>query len=120
MMGLHGNALTNLLARAVMRVQVQDAPDVYEASSPYHRLHPNAPPFLVLQGTNDTLVTVETARQFVAKFKELSDAPIGYFELPLAQHAFDTVCSPRCTATTRGIAAFLNALVNARESKPTV
>jgi acetyl esterase/lipase len=118
MMGLHGNALTNLLARAVMRVHVQDAPDVYEASSPYHRLHPEAPAFLVLQGTNDTLVTVETARQFVDQFKRQSSAPIGYFELPLAQHAFDTVCSPRCTATTRGIATFLNALVNARESKP--
>lgn len=66
---------------------------------------------LVLQGRNDTLVPVDVARQFVHRFLEVASAPLAYVELPLAQHAFDILASPRCTATTAGIAAFLEAVV---------
>ena len=72
----------------------------------------------MLHGTKDTLVSVGIARAFVAAFRERTDAPIAYVELPWAQHGYDTVCSPRCTAATVGISRFLDALVAARARRP--
>jgi acetyl esterase/lipase len=116
--GLQGRALQSLLGRSVMKVGLLDAPDVYEAASPIHRITEDAPPFLVLHGTKDTLVSVGIARAFVARFKERTSAPIAYVELPWAQHGYDTLCSPRCSATVGGIARFLEALVPARVARP--
>jgi acetyl esterase/lipase len=73
-------------------------------------LHAAAPPFLVLYGGNDTLVPVAVARTFVCARRSVSQAPVGYIELPLAQHAFDVLASLRCQATTGGVAAFLDAV----------
>jgi len=49
------------------------------------------------------------ARTFVAALLAVSQAPVAYAELPLAQHAFDVLASLRCQATTAGVAAFLDA-----------
>lgn len=114
LMGRQGAELAALLAREVMKVHVSEAPELYASASPIERITPRAPAFLVLQGTKDSLVPVEVARAFVAKFERASTAPLGYVELPLAQHAFELLCSPRASATTRGIAAALEALVHAR------
>ncbi len=116
--GLQGRALQSLLGRSVMKVGFDDARDVYEGASPIHRITADAPPFLVLHGTKDTLVSVGIARAFVARFLERTSAPIAYVELPWAQHGYDTVCSPRCSATVVGIGQFLDALVPARAVRP--
>jgi len=109
--GRHGDLLIRLLEREVMKRRLAEDRPLFEAASPLHRIHPGAPPMLVLQGRNDTLVPVDVARQFVHRFLEVASAPLAYVELPLAQHAFDILASPRCTATTAGIAAFLEAVV---------
>ncbi len=109
--GRQGRAVTALLERAVMKASLADARAVYEAASPLHRLAADAPPFLVLHGTKDSLVPVTVARAFVEAFRRETGAPVCYVELPGAQHAFDLLCSPRARASTRGIAAFLDALV---------
>jgi acetyl esterase/lipase len=118
LMGRQGLALQKLLSTRVMKVAVDDAPALYAAASPIERIIAAAPAFLVIQGTKDSLVPVEVARAFVAKFERTSGAPLGYVELPLAQHAFDLLCSPRSSATTRGIADALEALVRSRASAP--
>ncbi|HUD69280.1 MAG TPA: alpha/beta hydrolase [Acidimicrobiales bacterium] len=118
LMGRQGTALASLLSSKVMKVAVDEAPELYAAASPIERITAAAPAFLVLQGTKDSLVPVEVARAFVAKFERASSAPLGYVELPLAEHAFDLLCSPRSSATTRGIATSLEALVRARTSAP--
>ncbi|HEV3212739.1 MAG TPA: alpha/beta hydrolase [Acidimicrobiales bacterium] len=112
--GPQGRALQSLLGHSVIKQRLDDAHDTYEASSPLHRLSEGAPPFLVVHGTKDTLVSVGVARAFVAAFERVATAPICYVELPWAQHGFDTLCSPRCSATVVGIARFLDALVGAR------
>lgn len=116
--GIQGRALQSLLGRSVMKVGFGDARDVYEGASPIHRITAEAPPFLVLHGTKDTLVSVGIARAFVARFLERTSAPIAYVELPWAQHGYDTICSPRCSATVVGIGQFLDALVPARTVRP--
>jgi acetyl esterase/lipase len=116
--GRLGRATVVLLERAVMKSSLESARAVYEAASPLHRLRKDPPPFLVVHGTKDTLVPVAVPRAFVAAFRALAPAPICYVELPWAQHAFDLLCSPRTTATTRGIAAFLDALVAVKQMSP--
>jgi acetyl esterase/lipase len=116
--GPQGRALRSHLGQSVMKVRIDDAPDLYDASSPIHRINGDAPPFLVLHGTKDTLVSVDVARAFVARFLALTSSPIAYVELPFAQHGYDTLCSPRCSAATVGISRFLDALVAARATRP--
>jgi len=64
-----GRGLRTLLEQRVVQKRHDDDPAIYEAMSPYHRLHEDAPPFLVIQGGNDTLVDVNVARHFVEKFR---------------------------------------------------
>ncbi len=105
--GRHGDGLLHLLERQVMKTTLANERTKFEGASPLHRVTPTAPPFLVLQGRNDTLVPVEVARQFVSRYRATATARCAYVELPFAQHAFDIFSSPRCTATTAGVVAFL-------------
>ena len=61
----------------------------WEQASPISHVGPDAPPFFVLHGTNDSLVPVEQARSFVDELRKASKQPVVYAELPGAQHAFD-------------------------------
>jgi acetyl esterase/lipase len=116
--GYLGGGLVTLLERKVMKAPLETSRALYEAASPIHRITADAPAFLVVHGTSDTLVHVDVARAFVAAFRATSSAPIGYVELRGAQHAFDLLCSPRTTSTTLGITSFLDALVAARATRP--
>ena len=108
--GQYGEGLRKLLENRVMKVRYAEDPERFAQASPTKRVHGGAPPFFVLHGTNDTLVPVEVARQFVASLRGVSSAPVAYAELPLAQHAFDVLASLRCQATTAGVASFLDAV----------
>lgn len=108
--GRYGPGLKILLERQVIKQRVVEARAVYEAASPSYRLRADAPPFLVLHGTHDTLVPVAVPRAFVPALRAVSSSPVAYIELPLAQHAFDVMASPRCSAAVAGIVAFLDAV----------
>jgi acetyl esterase/lipase len=108
--GRYGKGLKVLLEREVMKEKMSDHPALFEAASPLHRVRADAPPFLVFHGVNDTLVPIAVPRAFVPALRAVSSQPVGYVELPLAQHAFDVMASPRCSATTMGVVAFLEAL----------
>ncbi len=101
-----GNGLRILLERRVVQLPFEGHRDLYEQMSPYHRITLDSPPFLVVQGGNDTLVDVNVARDFVEKFRRVALAPIYYVELPLTQHAFDHTASPRTSSTLRAAVAF--------------
>jgi acetyl esterase/lipase len=107
--GRYGKGLLEMLEKQVMKTTITEHPEVFTNASPTARVGADAPPFFVLQGSNDTLVPVDVARTFVAELRAVSAAPVAYAELPLAQHAFDVLASLRCQATTAGVAAFLDA-----------
>jgi acetyl esterase/lipase len=107
--GRFGPGFLELLEKRVMQTTFAEHPEVFEAASPTQRVRADAPPFFVLHGMNDTLVPVESARTFVEELRAVSQSPVAYAELPLAQHAFDVLASLRCQATTAGVAAFLDA-----------
>ena len=106
---IFGPGLVEMLEKTVMKVKEAEHPEVFRAASPTYRVHPGAPPFFVLQGENDTLVPVQMARTFVERLRAVSESPVAYAELPLAQHAFDVVASLRCLATTSAVGDFLEA-----------
>ena len=84
-------------------------PRDYLAASPLARLHADAPPFLVVHGTNDSLIPVAEAREFVRRLRDVSSNPVGYAELRGAQHAFEIFHSIRTERVISGAAAFLDA-----------
>ena len=85
---IFGPGLLKMLEKRVMKTTESDHPELFRAASPTYRVREDAPPFFVLQGVNDTLVPVESARTFVERLRAVSSQPVAYAELPLAQHAF--------------------------------
>jgi acetyl esterase/lipase len=81
--------------------------DVARRASPLTRVTPEAPPFFVIHGTNDSLIEVAEARAIVAKLRETSKSDVVYAELPGAQHAFDVFASIRGAHVIRGVERFL-------------
>lgn len=96
------------LAPRVVRQGWEDAPEVFEAGTPLLRITKEAPDFFVLHGAHDTLVSVEQARLFVARLREVSGATVVYAELPGAQHAFDVFPSIRSSHVVRAIDRYLH------------
>lgn len=76
-------------------------------ASPYYWVNPDAPPMMILHGTNDSLVPIYGARRFARELKATSDHAVVYAELPRAQHAFDIYASLRTLYTVRAIEHFL-------------
>jgi acetyl esterase/lipase len=111
--------LNSLLRPYVMSRDAQ-YPEDYQAASPLFRITPDAPPFLVLHGSNDTLVPVAEARAFVARMRETAKNPVGYAELRGAQHAFDLFTSLRSAGVVRGVARFLEWCHATRDSRTPV
>ena len=107
----HGKGLMHLLENRVVKQKYKDNEALYESLSPMHRVTADSPPFLVIQGGNDTLVDVNVARGFVKHFADVASAPIYYVEMPFAQHTFDLTASPRTSAVTRAVVAFATSVV---------
>jgi acetyl esterase/lipase len=111
-----GKGLLILLEGRVVKLTFEEHQDLYRAMSPLEKIDLDSPPFLVIQGGNDTLVDVNVARGFVERFRRTALAPIYYVELPFTQHAFDVTASPRTSATTRAAVAFAESVAQARPS----
>jgi acetyl esterase/lipase len=111
-----GKGLLILLEGRVVQLRFDENQDLYRAMSPMEKIDVDSPPFLVIQGGNDTLVDVNVARDFVMKFRDTALAPIYYVELPFTQHAFDVTASPRTSATTRAAVAFATSVSQPRPS----
>ncbi|HEX4868741.1 MAG TPA: alpha/beta hydrolase [Acidimicrobiales bacterium] len=94
----------------IMKSFVADEPERYFAASPVHRVHPDAPPFLVVHGDKDTLAPVQDARRFVERLRAVSDHPVLYAEMQGAQHAFEIFPSVRAARVIEGVERFLTTL----------
>src|SRR5205823_14798771 len=98
----------HLLERMVMKKRFVDDPAAFEAASPLFQAGPDAPPFFVVHGRNDTLVPVAEARVFTEHLGEVSRSPVVYAELPGAQHAFEVFPSIRTAHVINGVERFLD------------
>jgi acetyl esterase/lipase len=70
---------------------------------------PEAPPFLIVHGSHDSVVPAARARRFADRLRAVSTQPVAYAELPGAHHGFDLFHSPRFEAVIAAVAAFTTA-----------
>ncbi len=97
----HG-ALRRLWEIAIMRARMKDAPAAYAEASPLTHLGPNAPPFLIVHGSHDTLVPPAVARAFAEVHPRAT-----YLEVPGAEHACDVLYSTRAAHAVEAAAMWL-------------
>ena len=102
--------MTPFLEKTVMPASPEADPEVWELASPISQVNPDAPPFLVIHGTHDSLAFVEDAQHFVEALRAVSRQPVAYAELPGAQHAFDVFHSVRSAHTVNAVARFLEVI----------
>ncbi|MBV8462602.1 MAG: alpha/beta hydrolase [Acidimicrobiales bacterium] len=110
LMGTYGRGFLKLLESRVMKASLESDPALFEAASPDRQVTPEAPPFFVVHGTNDTLVPVAVARHFATQLRRTSASTVAYAELPLAQHAFEVLVSIRTRHAVLGAVRFLDAV----------
>ncbi|MGH7298442.1 MAG: alpha/beta hydrolase fold domain-containing protein, partial [Polyangiaceae bacterium] len=101
------DGMHRLLERHVMKAPRHAARDAYSAASPVDRVHPGAPPFLLVHGTHDSLAPVDESRMLFEALRATSRAPAFYVEVPGAQHAFEIFPSVRTRHVVAGTARFL-------------
>jgi acetyl esterase/lipase len=97
-----------LLEKFVVKRKFAAHRDIYVHASPIRQLRADAPPFFVLHGTDDSLIPVGEAQEFVEELRAVSKSPVAYAELPNAQQAFDIFGSPRAHQSAEAVARFLS------------
>jgi acetyl esterase/lipase len=96
-----------MLERNVMQRTLADHPADFARASPLDRLRADAPPFLIVHGSIDSLVPVAEARAFASRLGAVSAQPVVFAELKGAQHAFDVFPSHRCARAVEAAERFL-------------
>ena len=97
-----------ILQRFIVKKRFAENRQDYLDASPIAKVRPDAPPFFVLHGEDDSIIPVGEGREFVAALSEKSDEVVVYSEIPHAQHAFDFFGSPHGHFTATAVAHFLD------------
>lgn len=90
-----GTRIDDYVMKKVMKSTPDEDPEAFDRASPVCWVDGEVPPLFLIHGSHDTLVWVEEARRFVAELSAVSSTSLVYAELHGAQHAFETVHSPR-------------------------
>ncbi|MBY0441809.1 MAG: alpha/beta hydrolase [Mycobacteriaceae bacterium] len=104
----------DFLERVVVNQRIASHPEIFHDASPMTRVHAQAPPFLVIHGSRDSVVPVAQARSFAQRLRAVSDSEVGYLELPGAGHGFDLIDGLRAGAMAHAITLFLNQVHRSR------
>jgi acetyl esterase/lipase len=97
------------LQKFVIKKPFADHKQVYVDASPIKRLRPDAPPFFILHGEDDSIIPVPEGREFADAMRNSSTSVAAYAEIPHAQHAFDFYYgSPRAHYTAQAVEEFLS------------
>lgn len=101
--------------RSILAAYLGGPPDAayrsaYDVAAPVNHVHPGMPPTLLIIGDRDELVLPRFQRAFASRLRAVG-VPVVAFELPWANHAFDTIDGIGAhiahDATTRFLAAEL-------------
>ncbi len=109
--------LEDILEKSILKSSKQANPELYRLASPINHIHKKSPPFMVIQGDKDTLVSTDETRYFVERLKHASANPVVYSEITGAQHAFDVFPSVRSEHVLNGVVRFAEWLYNDYISK---
>jgi acetyl esterase/lipase len=97
-----------LLQKMVVKKPFRGNRQTYLDASPITRVRPDAPPFFILHGEDDSIIPVGEGREFAHALEEKSDEVVVYSEIPHAQHAFDFFGSPHGDFTAAAVGHFLD------------
>jgi len=75
-------------------------------SDPMAHARADAPPFLIVHGDRDTVISSAGARRFTEGLQAVSARPVVYAELPGGHHSFDLYHSPRFEAVVNAVETF--------------
>jgi len=101
------DGLGGFIERIVLKRKLTDDRSAFESASPLYSVNADAPPFLVVHGTGDSLATFDGAVDFVDALREVSRQPVAFAALAGAQHAFEVFHSIRTDYMVRGVERFL-------------
>ena len=108
----HGDGRKEFIAflqKFVVKKRIAVHKQVYLDASPIKRLRPDAPPFFILHGEDDSIIPVPEGREFAEAVRNTSTSVVAYAEIPHAQHAFDFYYgSPRAHYTAQSVEKFLS------------
>ncbi len=99
--------MADALGPLVFKCRPEEDYERWDTVCPVSRVHAEAPPFFVIQGSHDSLVFREEADRFVGLLRAKSRNPVAHADLPGAQHAFEVFHSPRSAHAVRAATAFL-------------
>lgn len=98
----------DFLERVVVKRKIDKHPEIFRKASPIAQIHPDAPPFLVIHGSGDSVIPVAQARSFAERLRAISRSVVSYIELPGAGHGFDMTDGARTGSVSTAIGLFLN------------
>ena len=98
------------IEKFVVRRSIGRHHDVFENASPIARVHPDAPPFLVIHGEADRVIPVGEAHAFVHRLRSVSRSAVRYLEIPGAGHGFDLTSPYSAHAAVHATSHFLEAV----------
>lgn len=98
----------DFLEHVVVKKRYDRHPEVFRAASPIARVRADAPPFLVVHGSADTVIPVAQARAFAERLRATSRSCVGYLEFPGAHHGFDMTDGARTASAATAVGLFLN------------
>jgi acetyl esterase/lipase len=98
----------DFLERVVVKRKIDRHPEIFRKASPIAQIHPDAPPFLVVHGSGDSVIPVAQARSFVERLRAVSRSVVSYIELPGAGHGFEMTDGARTGSVATAIGLFLN------------
>jgi acetyl esterase/lipase len=107
-LGLRAPGEQRLIERSVVKASQTDVPDVFTRATPLARVHDGAPPFLVVQGSSDNLVTTAESRAFVDRLRTAGAGTVAYAEVPRGLHEFDALPTIRTAHVVAGVERFLD------------
>lgn len=102
------SGLASFVGKTVMKLRLKGNEEAYRKASPINRIHKDAPPFLIIQGDSDTLVSAPEAAYFASELDAISEQHVCYVELEGAQHAFDIFISSRSEHCKHGVNKYLS------------
>jgi len=91
----------------LMRSTRREDEQRYRAYSPLDLVSNAAPPFLVIHGTHDSVVSLAESEQLVTALQSVSPTTVDFAHIPGATHGFDTLYSIRSQLVVNGVATFL-------------
>jgi len=105
--GRGADGMGGLVERMVLKRTLAEDPAAFSRASPLDQVNGGAPPFMVVHGTDDSLVPIEEARAFAERLRTLSPGPTVFLELPGTQHAFEILHSIRSEVVVEAVHRFL-------------